>query len=293
MGLAIVATVTIFNLEEPRVSHSERNRTRAALVSLLSLDGPEGAWYGSKYIEAARKLAVSFRAYAQHDMVLMVVDDWNLLSTASLTRLQDVGWMVQTVAGLSPAHQGWFVNRYYNVKIFSKLHLWRLTNYDHVMYVDLDMLFVGDPASAFRLLEGNTSCSLGMVPDLGRTDYFNAGVILLKPALPDYNRLLLAIARLEGDSMLAEQSFLNVFYSGRICPLPKEYNVQVSQDPSEGAIDDTRYKQNGFTLASGQPIVLIHYIAENKPWNSKQCVSQSIELLCAFWWAANSSALHQ
>jgi allophanate hydrolase subunit 2 len=45
--------------------------------------------------------------------------------------------------------------------------------------------------------------------------------------------------------------------------------------------------------ANGQPIVLIHYIAENKPWNSKQCVSQSIELLCAFWWAANSSALHQ
>jgi hypothetical protein len=53
LGLAIAAAVMVFPLDESRVTHPERNRTRAALVSLLSLDGPEGVWYSSKYIEAA------------------------------------------------------------------------------------------------------------------------------------------------------------------------------------------------------------------------------------------------
>lgn len=286
LGLAIVVTVILFPLDQSRTALSDRNKTRSALVSLLSLDGPEGAWYSSKYIKAAKKLAVSFRAYAHQDMVLMLVDTWDLMPHSSLKGLQNVGWTVQKVAGLSPAHQGWFVNRYYNVKTFSKLYLWRLTNYDLVLYVDLDMLFVGNPASAFGgLLESsNTSCALGMVQDLCNDDYFNSGVILLKPALPEYNRLLLAISTLAGDSPLADQSFLNVFFSGKICPLPKVFNVQISQDPCEGAIDNARYRKNGFALASGQPIVLIHYIAENKPWNSEQCISQSIHLLCNFWW---------
>lgn len=294
MGIVTFMTVIPDRLQV--IDSQERNPTSVALVSMLSLDGPEGMWYSANYIAAAKKLAVSFRNFSAVDMVLLVIDDWNLISASTILDLQNVGWMIKIVPGLSPPSQGWFVNRYYNSKMFSKLHLWDLTSYKLVFYVDLDMLFVGDPASLLETQDGtgqrvenNRSCALSMVPDLGKNDYFNAGVILLVPSLPEFDRLMQGLTTYQNKSELAEQGYLNTYYQGRICTLPRIFNTQVSNDPSDGAINDERYRQNGFMLPSGEQIVLIHYIGDNKPWDLQRCSSEGFNLLCSFWSKASDT----
>lgn len=285
--MGYVTFLTVFPDRGGGMGHQDRNSTSVALVSMLSLDGPEGLWDSSNYILAARKLAVSFRNFSDLDMVLLVVDDWALMSTGNMIALQDAGWWIQKVPGISPPHQGWFVNRYYNTKVFSKLHLWRLVAYEHVLYVDLDMLFVGDPIPMLHQ-PVNSTCALGMALDLGKTDYFNAGAIMVAPRLTEFDQLMRGLSSLEHNAQLAEQDYLNSYYQGRICSIPGTYNTQVSNwGQSDGVINDESYRKNGFFLSSGEPIVLIHYIGNNKPWNAQACNTGGFKLLCSFWYEAS------
>ena len=293
VGLVIIITSFLFNRDKNIDKFQQRNVTGVALFSMLILVGLESLWYRSNYILAAKKLAVSFRKYSQLDMVLLVVDDFKLITKNNLNELHDVGWIVLFVGGISPPHQGWFVNRYYNSKVFSKLHLWRLTNYKMVLYVDLDMLFVNDPTSLFESSMNKTSCHISMVPDVSQTNYFNAGFLMLSPSSTEYIRLLHFLSTRKANKMLAEQDFLNEYFSGKICAVPKTYNTQISEEHAQGVINDSSYLQHGFFLPSGEAIVLIHYIGNNKPWITEICNTGNLKHLCDYWQQAPFEPLLQ
>ncbi len=182
MLMAIYSAIRTTMVNHDRDSEDfTQSSSSFALVSMLSLEGPEGVWYRHEFILSAQKLAVSFRTFSSDlDMILLLVDSWDFMTTEVKNALQESGWLIHKVSGISPPNKWWYFNRYYNSKTFTKLWLWRLISYKAVLYVDLDMLFVNDPSSIFKAelsslsikdsRHKNLTYAVGMVQDLGKSD---------------------------------------------------------------------------------------------------------------------------
>ena len=243
------------------------NTTQFALVSLLTVDGPQAWWSQQKYIASAHKLASSFRKHSTMDMVLLVVDEYGGLRRRDEARLQRSGWSVHRLKhGIEPQYyEGW--NRFYGAKLFSKLWMWRLTMYEQILYTDLDVLFLGTPDPLFhmRLSVQNPA----MVPDATQKHYFNGGVILLRPSESEYQRL---ISSMNANTRDSEPDFLNIFYHGHIVTLHPQFNVQVCE--KAGCLNDER---------AIDKITILHFAGDSKPWNMKNCVKQKIVQACQQW----------
>ncbi len=248
------------------------NTTRFALVSLLTMEGPQAWWRQQKYISSAEKLAHSFRKHSNQDMVLIIVDEYGALRKRDEIRLRNSGWSVHRLKkGLVPRYQGW--NQLYDSKLFSKLWIWRLTMYEMILYTDLDVIFIQTPVQLFhmRLPTQNPA----MVKDISQKHYFNAGVMLLRPSEDEYQRLISSMDSTTNDN---EQDFLNRFYHGRIVQLDSRFNMPVCAQENVCLNDMTPTKD-----AFSDKTVILHFIASNKPWNMQNCVEQKIVQLCLFW----------
>ena len=250
------------------------NTTQYALVSLLTVDGPQAWWSQQKYIASAEKLAHSFRKHSALDMVLLVVDEYGALRKRDEIRLRNSGWLVHRLKqGIIPRHEGW--NQYYSAKLFSKLWVWRLTMYDQILFTDLDVLFIHSPTQLFHTKV--STHNPGMALDTMRTHYFNSGVMLLRPDEDEYQRLVLAMNSAPDNGEFAEQDFLNIFYHGRITHLDPSFNRQVCSNSD--CLNDMTPTDEAFTDNTR----IMHFSGNNKPWNMQNCVTQRIVQLCLFW----------
>lgn len=226
-----------------------------ALVSYLSFTGMEGISSSDAFITCCTRLAHSWdRSIPQHtrsqyDKVLLITDPWGLLlDSSSQERLRASGWRLLFVEPLHgrPSNTYYLAqNRYTHTAQFSKLHLWRLVGYRHILYLDSDMLVIGDMtphlnAAALRMP------SIAMVED-GGLSKFNAGLMLLRPSIERYEAMKAQLQSLDYDAELQEQSFLNAYFNDSILTLPRRLSMPV----------------NNFT---DQALVL-HFIGTLKPWN--------------------------
>jgi alpha-N-acetylglucosamine transferase len=250
------------------------NTTRFALVSLLTVDGPQAWWSQQRYIASAEKLAHSFRKYSPYDMVLLVVDEYGALRKRDELRLRNSGWSVHRLKqGIVPRYEGW--NQLYSAKLFSKLWVWRLTMYEQILFTDLDVLFLRPPTQLFHTRVPTQNP--GMVLDTMRTSYFNAGIILLRPDEDEYQRLISAMDTAPQNSEFTEQDFLNIFYHGRITRMDASFNKQVCANGD--CLNDMTPTEEAFT----DNTKILHFTGNNKPWNMQNCVTQRIVQLCLFW----------
>jgi hypothetical protein len=249
------------------------NTTRFALVSLLTVEGPQAWWSQQKYITSAEKLASSFRKHSDMDMVLLIVDEYGVFRKRDGVRLQKSGWLVHRLKqGIVPRYEGW--NRYYSDKLFSKLWIWRLTMYEQILYTDLDVLFIQSPEPLFRMHIPVQHPAMAL--DATRKHYFNGGVMLLRPSENEYQRLISSMNANAHTGEFTEQDFLNIFYHSRIVRLDPRFNVQVCD--KEGCLNDET--THAFT---SEKIAILHFIGESKPWNMKNCVKQKIVQSCQLW----------
>ncbi|CAI7871615.1 unnamed protein product, partial [Closterium sp. NIES-54] len=68
------------------------------------------------------------------------------------------------------------VNNPYGVKGFSKLNAWQMTEYDKVVYIDVDTLVLANLDHLFEHPEPTA------VPDVYMSSKFNSGLLVLKPS---------------------------------------------------------------------------------------------------------------
>ena len=68
------------------------------------------------------------------------------------------------------------VSNPYNVKGFTKLHAWQLTEYERVVYIDADTLVLGGLDHLFERPE------VSAVPDVYMSGKFNSGLLVIKPS---------------------------------------------------------------------------------------------------------------
>lgn len=144
----------------------------------------------------------------------------------------------------------------------TKLHAWRLTGYDKIIYLDADILVLRPIAHLFSI-----SSSLAASPDIGWPDAFNSGLLVLSPSLSTFSDMRdFAVQRGSWDG--ADQGLLNDYFGGEIGGtdvgpgggwqrLPFRYNVT----PNAGYTFAPAYQRYG------AGIMTAHFIGQYKPWN--------------------------
>lgn len=158
----------------------------------------------------------------------------------------------------------------------TKLHVWNLTRFQKVVYLDADTLVVANIDELFTL-----PCSFAAAPDIFPPDRFNAGVMVIEPNAQVFRDMLAAVGNLpsyDGGDTGFLNSFFPLWYDNGVGPttatsaptptavsmtfvrLPFGYNAQRTLHVF------TYKKQPGYWNAI-KPLKIIHFSSSPKPWN--------------------------
>ncbi|GIJ84360.1 glycogenin glucosyltransferase [Aspergillus pseudoviridinutans] len=177
---------------------------------------------------------------------------------------------VQTATNHTPANL-WLMDRPDLISTFTKIALWRQTQFKKIVYIDCDVVAVRAPDELLTLEE-----DFAAAPDVGWPDIFNSGVMVLRPNLQDYYALkALAERGISFDG--ADQGLLNMHFRNWH-RLSFTYNCT----PSANYQYIPAYKHFQSTIS------LIHFIGAQKPWNLPRQVlpvESPYNQLLGRWWA--------
>jgi glycogenin glucosyltransferase len=156
---------------------------------------------------------------------------------------------------------------------FTKIALWRQTQFRKIVYIDSDVVALRAVDELFDL-----PAPFAAAPDVGWPDAFNSGVMVISPNMGDYWALQTLAA--SGDSFDgADQGLLNQYYEHKDWHrLSFTYNCTPSAE----------YQWEPAYRFHKSNIKMVHFIGKDKPWTrgrqSKVGAGVYSELL-AQWWA--------
>lgn len=157
------------------------------------------------------------------------------------------------------------------ISTFTKIELWRQTQYSRIVYMDADVLALRAPDELLSLEE-----DFAAAPDIGWPDIFNSGVMVLRPNLQDYYALR-ALAERGTSFDGGDQGLLNTYFK-RWHRLSFTYNCT----PSGNYQYMPAYRHFESTIS------LIHFIGPQKPWKQSRHAFTSgtpYYQLLGRWWA--------
>lgn len=273
-------------------------RARFAFASLVSVTQELPTATIDEYVEgvirAGASIAETWRGNETVDMILLVAVDDGLTDAPvwrHRIRLHRVGWQICPVPTLS---QEWeavdTTNRFHRAKLYSKLHAWRLKEYDAVAMIDADTLALADTSGLFwDVLPAMQQAGLGFAAatDLAHrragagvwpwcrpaAPGYSASVVLLVPDYRVYRDLLHGIDDMPHSREWCEQGLLNVYFANRTYLLPEEYNVNLMIRECSLA---------GYSLERAK---ILHYSVV-KPWSSAaffSCWFANAQRECSLW----------
>ncbi|EPS27816.1 putative glycogenin [Penicillium oxalicum 114-2] len=165
----------------------------------------------------------------------------------------------------------WLMDRPDLISTFTKIEMWRLTQFERIVYIDCDVVAIRAPDELLSL-----DVSFAAAPDVGWPDCFNSGMMVLRPNWKDYYALkALADRGISFDG--ADQGLLNMHFRDWH-RLSFTYNCT----PSANYQYIPAYKH--FQRA----ISLIHFIGAQKPWTlPRQMVplESPYNQLLRHWWS--------
>ncbi|XP_031842223.1 glycogenin 1 isoform X2 [Nomia melanderi] len=137
---------------------------------------------------------------------------------------------------------------------FTKLHCWRLTQFDKCVFLDADTLVVRNCDELFEREE------LSAAPDVGWPDCFNSGVFVYKPSQQTFASIT-AFAAAKGSFDGGDQGLLNMYFSDWAHKdiskhLPFIYNM----------CSTAAYSYLPAFKQFGDDVRIIHFIGITKPW---------------------------
>eukprot|EP00930_Biecheleria_cincta_P099831 TRINITY_DN91445_c0_g1_i1.p1 TRINITY_DN91445_c0_g1~~TRINITY_DN91445_c0_g1_i1.p1 ORF type:complete len:742 (-),score=124.09 TRINITY_DN91445_c0_g1_i1:92-2317(-) len=268
-----------------RSRHSDTAAGRYAFVITLWGSSPE-------YVLGALILVWSLRkTKTSHDMVLVHTKD---VSSDALSLLQKGGWKLHEVEHISavPALSFTGVESMRFAKVFTKLRVLQLVQYEKILLMDIDLLvrdnidnlfdfpapmaMVRGPEVGYEhgeLVEGKRFFA-GSREDRwgwGQSSGINAGVMLLHPNEDIFQQMLREVAderhpeHIQGAG--PEQDYLSRFYAADWKHLSVAYNFQLHHvyfalSPVNGTTADRLP-----FIFQPDSIKVIHYSSEPKPWS--------------------------
>ncbi|KAM3515990.1 hypothetical protein MY11210_000272 [Beauveria gryllotalpidicola] len=203
------------------------------------------------YLPGALVLAHSLRdAGTARKLVVFFTPD--SVSADSITQLRAVFDQVIPVPTIRNEHHAnlWLMHRPDLDSAFTKINLWRQTQFSKIIYIDADVVAYRAPDELFALQH-----PFGAAPDIGWPDLFNTGVMVLVPNLGDYYALLAMAERgISFDG--ADQGLLNMYFKNTVHRLSFTYNVTPS----------VHYQYLPAYRHFQSSINMVHFIGPNKPW---------------------------
>jgi glycogenin glucosyltransferase len=162
---------------------------------------------------------------------------------------------------------------------FTKIALWRQTQFRKIVYLDADVV-------ALRALDElfDIDASFAAAPDIGWPDAFNSGVMVISPNMGEYWALQTMAAT--GDSFDgADQGLLNQYFEHRPWQRLKfTYNCTPNAE----------YQWEPAYRYYKRDISAVHFIGKDKPWSSARSSAPGVygELL-GRWWQVHDRHLRE
>ena len=157
------------------------------------------------------------------------------------------------------------------ISTFTKIELWRQTQYRRIVYIDSDVVALRAPNELLTL-----DTEFAAAPDVGWPDCFNSGVMVLNSNLGDYYSLL-ALAQRGISFDGADQGLLNMHFRDWE-RLSFAYNCTPSANYQY--VPAYRHFQSSISM--------IHFIGRDKPWTlgrENKYNSGVYGELLGMWWA--------
>ncbi|TFK36953.1 hypothetical protein BDQ12DRAFT_686149 [Crucibulum laeve] len=136
--------------------------------------------------------------------------------------------------------------------VLTKLHIFRLTQYSKVIFLDADVLPIRPLSHLFKL-----PYEFSAVPDVGWPDIFNSGVLVLTPGEDKFTQIN-DLLKTKGTWDGGDQGILNEWCGGDWNRLSFTYNTT----PTAAYTYAPAYERYGSQISA------IHFIGSNKPWKS-------------------------
>jgi glycogenin glucosyltransferase len=189
----------------------------------------------------------------------------------TLQKLFDYIIPVEKVANDTPANL-FLMDRPDLHSTFTKITLWKQTQFRKIVYLDADMVALRAPDELFDL-----SQPFSAAPDIGWPDIFNTGLMVLDPNMGDYYSLL-AMAQRGISFDGADQGLLNMHFKNSFNRLSFTYNVTPSAHYQY--LPAYRHFQSSISVA--------HFIGQNKPWTQGREASKGstpYDEMVGRWWS--------
>ncbi|KAK4127663.1 glycosyltransferase family 8 protein [Parathielavia appendiculata] len=155
---------------------------------------------------------------------------------------------------------------------FTKINLWRQTQFRKIVYVDADVVAYRAPDELFDLPH-----AFSAAPDIGWPDLFNTGLMVLTPNMGDYYAMM-AMAQRGISFDGADQGLLNMYFKNSFHRLSFTYNVTPS----------AHYQYVPAYKHFQSSINMIHFIGPEKPWvqgRDRSAGSSPFDQMVGRWWA--------
>ncbi|KAF7506524.1 hypothetical protein GJ744_011670 [Endocarpon pusillum] len=181
-------------------------------------------------------------------VVLATIDNLSASTITELRTVYDEIIPVNRIVNKHPANL-YLMDRPDLISTFTKIELWRQTQFRQIVYIDADMVAIRAPN---ELLNYNTN--FAAVPDIGWPDCFNSGLLVLRPNLGDYYSLL-ALAQRGISFDGADQGLLNMHFQDW-----ERLSFAYNCTPSGSYQYIPAYKHFQSSIS------LLHFIGREKPW---------------------------
>lgn len=147
-------------------------------------------------------------------------------------------------------------DREYWENTFIKLNLFDFEQYDKILYVDSDMLILGDLTPLFEL-DGLSAVDDGDFMITGDFRGINSGILVIEPDHQVYEQLIANIPNvIKEKGIIGDQDVLQYVFKDFKENKEKHLNI--------------KYNANAYKLDSYSKDIdfqVIHYIGSSKPWN--------------------------
>jgi glycogenin glucosyltransferase len=211
---------------------------------------------------------------------LVTLDTLSADTITELRSLYDYLIPVERIRNPTPANL-YLMGRPDLLYAFTKIALWRQTQFRKIVYLDADVVALKSLDELFAL-----DAPFAAAPDIGWPDAFNTGVMALTPNMGEYWALQTMAAA--GDSFDgADQGLLNQYYEN--CSwhrLSFTYNCT----------PNAQYQWEPAYRFYKRDISAVHFIGKDKPWSTGRKGPGGFGVyneLLARWWAVYDRHLKQ
>ncbi|KAI1447207.1 glycosyltransferase family 8 protein [Annulohypoxylon stygium] len=225
------------------------------------------------YLPGALVLAHSLRdaGTTKKLAVLITLDTVSAEVITELKNVYDYVIPVSRITNSQPSNLQ-LMNRTDLHSAYTKITLWKQTQFRKIVYIDSDVVAYKAPDELFAIEH-----PFSAAPDIGWPDIFNTGVMVLTPNETDYQAMA-ALAEQNTSFDGADQGLINMHFGSNYNRLSFAYNVTPSGHYQY--VPAYRHFQSN--------IKMVHFIGPEKPWfkgRRASTGSSPFDEMIGKWWA--------